>query len=526
MFKSVFLGTPSRLSVAVLTFAVTVLAALAALGRATFPAVLGQAPHPDGDRYLCQLGSDQIQPDLANAPRYWSFALLQWHHTGIPQQRDCTSYPTSQVPLLKALEWFSSTVSGRPGTLDFSWLVLANAILIGVIAGLLAVAPRRASLLARSIACAGLVTILSDPIFAAYAAGPMGEYVGLVGIALLAVGAAFYAASGIRQPVGVVMVAAGGLLTLTSKVQAVTILIPLAVMLLLVPIGWRSGRRVSRIRLRQVLRIFVTRIVGAALIAVFAIVGSWMLANNPKKFQQINPWELISVGILGHSQTPGDDLVEMGFPRELDKYAGKTAGDENSIMFAPAWNMYADKMTYGTVLAFLAHHPDRIWPLIETASNDFFVAQPRYLGANQPGNGPAQEPAFSLMAAVGRSAGGLLEFVGAGLIVAVAAGIAWRRGSPGSSARAYAVAALLMVGVTFVQFFTAAFGEAIENTKHLVFAILASALAVPFVIASFLQPPRDDRTPVVSGEGIADAGIASRRDFDPDLAATETATST
>lgn len=519
MLKSTFVGVPSRVSVGVFAFAVTILGGLVAFVRATFPAVLGQAPHPDGDRYLCQLGSDDVKPVLVDAPRYWDYALLQWHHTGVPASHECISYPSSQVPLLKALEWFSSMVSGHPGTLDFTWLIVANSLFIGVVTGLLALAPRRASLLARSIACAALVAIVSDPIFSAYAAGPMGEYVGLVGVVLLGVGTAFYASPGARQPVGIAMVAAGGLLLLTSKVQAITVLVPIAIMLLSVPVGTWWSRRSSRGGFLRVLGVIASRVAGAVLIAAFVVAGLWVLSNNPKKFQQINAWELISVGILGHSQTPGDDLVEMGFPRGMDKYAGRTAGDADSVMHTPEWQTYAQTMTYGTVLAFLAHHPDRVWPIVNVAATDFAVGQPQYLGANQPGMGPARQPAFSPMAAIGKAGGGIVEFMGVGLMATVAALIAWRRAGPRSSGRAFATAALLMIGVTFTQFFTAAFGEAIENTKHLVFAILASALVVLFIGMAFLELMRDDRTNAVAADDMdADTDTSARSIAEPDQA--------
>lgn len=484
---SAVIGEPSRYShgfpSALLSIAVGVIAAVLAIVRATVPRFAGQAPHPDGDRYLCQLGSDTVEPVLRNVPRYWDYALLQWQHTGIPQQTECVPYPSSQVWVLRALEWFSSAVSGRPGTLDFHWLVIANGLIIGLVVGLFAAAADRASLAVRLLGSGAMLLILSDPVFTAYAAGPMGEYVGLLGIALLAVGIVYYSTEG-RQWWGSLIVAIGGWLAVTSKVQMVTVLLPLAAMLLWIPLSRRRSHH--RAPGRRVERAFTGRIVGALLVAALAASAGWMLSNNPKEFQRINPWELISVGILGPSATPANDLAEMGFPREMAKYAGKTAGDENSVMFTPEWREYAHLMTYGTVAKFLLAHPDRVWPLINTGAHDFFVAQPAYLGANEPGSGPPKKPAFSLIAAFGTAVNSLSLFVFGMAFAFGFSVIGYRRSRLGSPARGFANAALLMAAFTVVQFVTAVFGEAIENTKHLVFAILSSALVVPLISVSML----------------------------------------
>ncbi|WP_172824170.1 glycan biosynthesis hexose transferase WsfD [Leifsonia sp. 21MFCrub1.1] len=494
-------GLPSAL----ISVATGLIAAVVALLRATVPTFAGQGPHPDGDRYLCQLGTDAVEPVLKDAPRYWDFALFEWQHTGSPPASPCIPYPSSQIWVLRALEWFSSAISGRPGTLDFHWLVIANALLIGLIVGLFASAANRASLAVRLLGSALMLLILSDPVFASYAAGPMGEYVGLVGVALVGVGTVYYSTFG-RQWWGVLLVGAGGWLVVTSKVQMITLLVPLAAMLLWIPISSRRGRR----RRRSVTGAFTGRIIGAALVVVFVASAGWMLSNNPKEFQQINPWELISVGILGPSHTPAQDLEEMGFPAEMAKYAGKTAGDEGSVMHTPEWREYGDRMNYGTVARFLLAHPDRVWPLLNTGAYDFFVAQPTYMGANEPGHGPKKQPAFSLIAAVGKAINGLHFFVVGGALAFTLGALARRRSQRGSPAWGFANAAVLMAAFTVVQFITAVFGEAIENTKHLVFAILSSTLVVPFIAVSLLQPTGKLDGDGASGEDApADGAVAS-----------------
>lgn len=525
-FVQVPTTSSSRFLSTLLTCAIGVISAGLAFLRATVPRFTGQAPHPDGDRYLCQLGDDAVEPVLRDAPRYWEYALFQWQHTGTPPPSECIPYPSSQIWVLRALEWFSSTVSGTPGSLDFRWLVIANALFIGLVVALFASVANRASPLVRILASAVVLLILSDPVFAAYATGPMGEFVGLAGIALVAVGAVYYSTSG-RRLWGVLLVGAGGWLVMSSKVQMITLLVPLAALLLWLPISRRRGRRVRPSALRRIAGGVAGRIVGAGLIALFAATGAWMLSHNPKEFRQINPWELISVGILGPSPDPAKDLVEMGFPRHMAKYAGRTAGDENSVMHTRDWTTYAEKMNYGTVARFLLAHPDRVWPLLNTGAYDFFVAQPAYMGANEPGAGPPQKPAFSLMAAVGKSINGLHFFVVGGALAFTLALVARRRSAPGSPARGFADAALLMAAFTVVQFITAVFGEAIENTKHLVFAILSSALVVPFIAVSMLQPsgwpldgPDDEPgSPVSDDDARPEAGVEAESGVETELGA-------
>ncbi|MGN7797869.1 glycan biosynthesis hexose transferase WsfD [Leifsonia sp. 22587] len=480
-----------------LSCSIAIVAMVAALLRVAVPSFQGQAPHPDGDRYLCQLGWDAVVPTNRSAPRYWDFALFEWSHNGLAPTYPCTPYPSSEVWLLKALQWFSSTVSSKPGTLDFHWLVLTNAVLVGVLVGLFAYAATGMALWARVLLSAVIFGVLSDPIFASYAAGPMGEYVGLVGIALLAVGVVFYSSNG-RRMLGTILVGIGGLLMITSKVQAITLLIPLAAFLLVVPLERRGKAAPVKPEDRvwsRAIRFVGRRLVGAVLVAVFAVGGGWMLANNPKEFQQINPWELISVGVLGHSSTPAQDVKEMGFPESMAKYAGKTAGDENSIMFTPEWKQYASLMNYGTVATFLLHHPDRVWPLIDTGASDFFAARPSYLGAFEPGRGEAQANSLSLLALAGSGVTGFFSFAFAGVIAFGGAILGVRRSQRGTPSRGFANAALLMASFTVVQFGTAIFGEAIENSKHLVFAVLASALVIPFVVSSFALRADDNALP-------------------------------
>jgi hypothetical protein len=50
---------------------------------------------------------------------------------------------------------------------------------------------------------------------------------------------------------------------------------------------------------------------------------------------------------------------------------------------------------------------------------------------------------------------------------------------------------MMLVGFAIVQFFTAVFGEAIENTKHLVFALVAASLAPIVLLAGALNAGGD-----------------------------------
>lgn len=449
-----------------------------------WPTLQGQAPHPDGDRYLCQLAPGTLGPADTDAPRYWSYALFSWV-PGDPPEYGCVAYPSSQVLILQGLQALTRMSGGEPGALDFRWGVALYAVFVGVMVGLFAYTLRTARW-PRILLSAALLLVIGDMTFASYAAGPMGEVPGILGVVLVAVGAVYLGTRGARQWLGLALVLLGSALALTSKLQAITLVVPL--LCFLVGTRLRGSREPARRRRsRRVLAAAAGHVVPALLGLGLIVPAAWMLDNNPTEFQAINPWETISVGILTQSADPGADLVEMGFPRSLEKYAGKTACDDGcAVQFDPAWIASKDKMTVSTVAKFLLRHPGYAVGMASVNARDFFAVRPTYLGSFEPGSGAPERQAFSPLTLLGMQLqpAGLPAILLTWAAIAVGAWLCRRRSHVGTWRRAFTNAALLMISFAVVQFVTAAYGEAIENTKHHIFGILATALAVVLVLSA------------------------------------------
>lgn len=476
--------------------------------RKFLPLVTGLADQTDQLRYLCQLG---MLPD-AELERWHSYAILDWH-----QSQDASAqcdrskaaiypYPSIQVWFLRLAASTTQLVTGVQGSLDLRPLILLYCLVTGIVVGFFVYALRR-RFLASAIAASLLWLVLADGTFSNYAGSAYGEFPGLLGVALLSIGAVWSRLSGSKQWLGYILVAAGGILAVTSKMQGVTIAVPVAIFLL------SSGvrRRHSGVRAASRTPAWVTgvvsRIVPAVLVLAIMTPAGWMLANNPKQFQAINAWELISVGILAHSSDPASDLREMGFPEELAKYAGKTAGDENSIMNTPDWAANQDKMNYATVLQLLLRHPDKGILIANNAAKDFLTTRPSYLGSYTQDSG--QKPGaqdFSFLTLL------MKDFIGGGLVILtfgwmnlLLLAVLLKRQAPHASARrAFASAAVLLLAIAITQYLTAGFGEAIENTKHMVYGIFAGALAPVFIIGAILA--RNDEGLETTSQGSSRAG--------------------
>ncbi|SDP59096.1 hypothetical protein SAMN04489867_3043 [Pedococcus dokdonensis] len=468
-----------------------VLATVAMVLHICWPRPVGQAPHPDGDRYLCQLNAHSMVPRDAAAPRYWDYALFQWI-PGAEMDRGCIQYPSSQVWILRVFVKLTEWTTGSSGALDLRWGVVSFAVFVGLAVGLFAAMVRR-DIWRRIGLSALLLLVVGDSTFASYSAGPMGEFPGILGVVMVCLASVLLGRRGLQQWVGLGAFAMGSGLVLTSKVQAVTLVVPLA--LFLGATSMRPWPDRSVLRTVQASPSGGWRVKVAPVLLALGLLAptAWMLDSNPEQFRSVNAWELISVGILGPSHDPAGDLAEMGLPGALVRYAGKTACDDNcATLNDPVWRESRGRFTYRVAGEFLLRHPGVALDIAQVAAQDFATARPGYLGSFPPGPGHApQENDLSLLAS------GLQLFrphalpvllVSWGVLTACAVRLG-RSGQPGSWRRAFAGSAGLMLSFSVVQFLTATYGEAIENTKHLVLAILAFALTLVMALAARLSAP-------------------------------------
>ncbi len=461
--------------------------------RLFVPSPVGMADNGDGFRRMCSL---DIVTRVPPGVEQW---LAYAHFTYAPAPRDgcdpAQVYPGSGNWLLRAAEPLHGLL-GLPGTLDLRALAVLFCLLI---AGAFAVfaAALGGGVLRRTLVCAALFVVVGDSTFAGYAASPYGELAGLTGMVWALAGAVHLGGTPVARLLGLAAFTGGAVLAVASKTQSATMAVPFVIVLCLtrVPVGrWAAGWRGR----------------AAPLLAAVLIIGAAVteVAAQPGQYRRINPTEMIFVGLLAHSDDPRAAAVDLGLPADFARYEGRSWWVEEPPQSDPRWERYEDRMTYGTIASFLVTHPGVTARIAYHALDDFGAARPDYLGsypvdaALPPG---AQEKRLALFSMLVRDIGGglMLTIV---TLLGIAAVPWWRRTSD-PRRRAFVATVLCAAALTWAQFLTAVYGEAIENTKHLVFAVLAGGLTL--VLAAAAATTAGAGRPVDPGR----EGGAGRHDF-------------
>ncbi len=438
--------------------------------RLFVPSPVGMADNGDGFRRMCSLDIvTHVPPGVEPWLAYAHFTYTRAPKDGCDPEQ---VYPSSGNWLLRAADLVSG-VPGFSGALDLRALALVFCLLI---AGAFAVfaAALTGSLLRKALVCGALFVVVGDSTFAGYAASPYGELAGLTGMVWALAGAVHLGGAPAARLLGLAAFTAGAVLAVASKTQSATMAVPFVVLLLLtrVPVGrWAAG---WRSRAAPML---------AALLITGAAVGE--LAAQPEEFRRINPTEMVFVGLLAHSDDPRAAAVDLGLPADFARYEGRSWWVEEPPQGDPRWERYEDRMTYGNIASFLVTHPAVTARIAFHALDDFGAARPDYLGSYPVEAGlpaGAQESRLTLFSMLVRDVGGGLMLTLVALL-GVAAVPWWRRASD-PRRRAFVAAVLCAATLTWTQFLTAVYGEAIENTKHLVFAVLSCGLTLVLACAA------------------------------------------
>lgn len=457
---------------------VGVASAVLMLLRLTVPTPIGMANNGDGLRLVCQLG---VYPRGDT----WSELYLDWTiftYFAATDPIDCNAYPSSTVWLMRLWQALSRFF-GTEADLDMRVALPIYALFTGAVIFAICLAFR--GWIRQVIAATLVFLVIGDATFVGYIASPFSETAGLIGLIGLSI-AAVYLASGAtrrRMPLfALVLFVAFSVLLIGAKVQMITLIVPLAIFL----IGL-AARRIGRKRRLSGVAFILVAMVGTG---IFGYTAHESYEQNP--FSVINPTEVIFVGVLRGSDTPAEDLEEMGLPAEMAKYQGKSwwAGDEAPQTYAD-FDEVSEKMTYGAVAAFLLRHPDRAVQMADVSTRDFFAVRPDYMGSYSRDSGhEARERESRLILATEAlqqpAGGGLLWFIAGGIAMAAGAILVIRLRPRGSRANGFGWASLLLNAVVIVQFVTCTYGESIENTKHLVVAILAAMLCTVFIVLGLM----------------------------------------
>jgi hypothetical protein len=450
-------------------------------GRLFLPTTIGLADNGDGPRLMCNLG---LGPGLDGVTDHtFDYAILQYSapaSASAPSLQACTPYPTTTRPLMQATQALSSLLHLRA---DLDLRVLMGLYCLVVVAACVMLC-RLARGRARVAVAAGVLVVTGDAAFVGCPGSPYTETAAIFGLLVLAPAAAFATRASSApwvKPAALATVGAAAVFVVGAKVPTVSIVVPVVAFLLWAGFGQlrrpdrRRGRERSRAR-------WVTPGVALAATAVVLATAVTTYDDRPRDFGIINATDTLFAGVLAVSDNPARDLRAMHLPPQLARYAGRSWWDTVPPQGDPAFSAVKDRISYGTIARFQLTHPVQAVEVGDRAAKEFLAARPSYLGSYQVGAAPARarECRLCVVSALTARFQGLGILLWGAVTVALIAVATWtlRRRRPGSTAHALAAASVLLIGICIVQFVTAAYGEAIETTKHMVIALLAGVLSV------------------------------------------------
>ncbi|MFI9272629.1 hypothetical protein ACIGXM_18145 [Kitasatospora sp. NPDC052896] len=454
----------------------TVMAALMAV-RLFLPSPIGMADNGDGPSRMCALNLS-VRPTPGHD---WMFSYVNFgYDTAKPGACNSTNtYPGSGSWLPELARPLSHWL-GFHAAFDLRALAVLCCLLSGVAFAVFAAA-LRGPWLARVLVCALLFVVAADSAIAEYDASPFSEVAGVNGLLLATAGAVHLGGSGRARRYGLALFTVGSVLTIASKTQAATMTVPLVALLLAcrVPLGRLSAR-------------VLPLLAAAVLLATGALTFQYQMQS----FKEINRTEMIFDGVLTHTSNPAKAAVELGLPADFAKYTGLNWWGPVAPEKDPRWPEVRGRMTYQNIAGYLVRHPAVTARIALGGADDLAASRPPNLGsypvaAGRPAG--AKESRVALYTWFLRHVGGVgvlvLEFALAALAVRW-----YRRAGANPRRRAFAAALVAMAAVTAVEFLTAVYGEAIENTKHLVYAILTTGLVFVLAAATAWCSPEPEPT--------------------------------
>ena len=449
--------------------------------RLFLPGPIGMADNGDGPSRMC--GLNLVAHIPKGSVRWFKFLNPRYGY-GPPSACNATNTYTSSEQLLMHIAKPLSHYWGYPGAFDLRALGLLFCIIVAFVFTVFAAA-LRGHLIVRLLICAALFVVVGDTAFAGYAISPYSELAGLVGILFVAAGAMHFGGGTRAKQGGLLLFTAGALLAVTSKTQAVTLIVPFAALLLVVRVPL-SGLPLSRLHGR-----FAPRLLPAVAALLIAASGVFTMQTQMKAFEPINRTEMLFDGVLGHSSDPAQTAKDLGLSQHWVKYKGIDWWKVDAPEKDPAWSTVKGKMTYGNIATYLVKHPGVTASITLGGFDDFAAAHPDYLGSYpaKAGHRPGTlETRLTLYSDFSRMLGRVLfpALLALGLF-----GFFWYRRIRDNPRRAAFVAVMIsMIGVVAAQFVTAIYGEAIEDTKHLVYGVFAGGLAIVLTAAAaFCCPP-------------------------------------
>lgn len=451
------------------------------LVRLFIPGPVGMADNGDGPSRMCGLN---LAVHVPNDSMRWFKFLNPRYDYGPHGACTATNTYTSSEQLLMHLAKPLSHLWGYPGAFDLRALGLLFCVVVAFVFTIFAAA-LRGRVIVRLLICAALFVVVGDTAFAGYSISPYSELAGLVGILFVTAGAMHFGGSTRAKQGGLLLFTAGAVLAITSKTQAVTLVVPFAALLLVVRVPL-SGLPLSRLRSRV-----APRLLPAVAVLLISVSGVFTMQTQMKAFEPINRTEMIFDGVLAHSSDPSQTAKDLGLPQHFVQYEGYDWWAAHAPEKDPQFPEIADKMTYGNIATYLVEHPGVAASITLGGMDNFAAAHPNYLGSYPAKTGhPAGtlESRLALYSDFARATGRALV---PGLLALGVFGFFWYRRIRDNQRRtAFVTVMVCMIGVVVAQFTSAVYGEAIEDTKHLVYGIFAGGLAIVLTAAAaFCCPP-------------------------------------
>lgn len=357
-----------------------------------------------------------------------------------------------------------------------------NLVALGLLSSVIAAAAITAIVLGlpygrrvRLVVAAVLLLVVADSAFFGYFASALGEGTAFLGLLLIVGGLLLTARTGWWSYAGMAVTFAGGVLAVNAKVQTLTILPLLAVVMLLV----RPGRRWLPAVL-AVAALGLTTLVAQDSVEPAKAPDGTLSAVPGADSREINMFNTVFLNIVDGRHDTQADLAELGLPPTFAQYAGNGWWHAHPATMDPLYPSYRDKISRRNVVGFFAHHPGRTLEVLNRAAGDLLAARPDYLGSFDASAGlppHAQEyrvPVVSWLT-------GLLSPLKLFALVPLWLLIAWRiRRTPMGAVLGF------LLAVALSQFVTAALGDGIEGIKHQSVALFATLLALVLTIPQFL----------------------------------------
>jgi len=482
---------------------VGVVAAVLMFVRLFVPHPVGMANNGDGARLMCQIGADADA--LPKATAKWYFVRLNYQ--ALTPGTVCQNYPSTQTLVVRITSWIHQHVLGLPGVIDARELAVEYCVLVGIVLGVFAYLLRSLRPLPRAALLCGLFLVLSEAVFADYAASPFSTPIALDGILVVAVaGLAFVSDNRVRYRKAAYLAAwAGAILAVGALNETATLIIPLGLFL---------GTR--RFEIKRLTWRFASRIVPALCVLSLALTAAWSLSNEVPIDKRVNFANEVTLSIMPLTNDPSAVATGLGLPASWGKYSGSSWWSKYSMANDPRYPEYQSKFTDGNLGHFLAEHPVLAARVFAGGAGPYLSFRETNLGTYPANAGYApesQECRDCLLQDVSHS----LEWTGFTgvalywLACIAAAGYLWRTSRPGTRRRAVALTSATLIGCVLAQYVTAVYGEGVEVVKHLSIGLFAASLTPIWLGVGALTESRGRWSRSVKAESESELSAGDRR---------------